>query len=621
MQTTSLPGFRLLLAVVLLVGVAAKVQALPFVLNEDFRGAWNNALTLSSAWRAKDPDKQLVGSANRAEFPGAKGASPSTDDGQLNFLKGDRFLTRLTYTTDLELRYRQNVGIFAKMTAWYDYVGERENVHHGTIANGYVPNTKLDDSDYYSHNKFSGYQLLDLYVYGNIDIGSSRLSGRLGKQKVNWGESLLHLGFNAFNPINLGGLGRPGVRQDDALLPVNRIFGSLTTRNGVSLEAFYALGWERSWVSPCGDFASPADNSFDPGCFGATANLGLSDRQQYLLGRVSEINPEGLLWPTIAITAPGDDPDAHEYGVSLRYFVEPLDTEVGFYYVNYNSTVATLGSTPCSRTEAATPDDPCGPNPFTGYTVPTEYAEDIQSAAISLATGVYGMAITAELSHTHDLPVQRNYSEIIDGTVTGGGLYGDRIRAAQLAAGPGERPYFSGTYKVNRTQLLFGGDLALRSFFGSFGGLTQARLVGEVAAQWNNLPGTDEERIGRSGQWGAAAYEGVCQEATQLTEGGCDVDGFATDFSWGYRLLAIATLPVPQFGLEFKPIMRWFHDVEGYAVDGSQHQGRTTFRLQLNTIFQRRVFLNISRTWINSNTAYDSLRDKDAWTLATGLVF
>jgi hypothetical protein len=127
--------------------------------------------------------------------------------------------------------------------------------------------------------------------------------------------------------------------------------------------------------------------------------------------------------------------------------------------------------------------------------------------------------------------------------------------------------------------------------------------------------------LGAAGSGALRHFEGVCRGRSLDTGGGCDVDGYATDFSWGYRLLAIATLPVPKYGVEFSPILRWFHDVEGYAVDGSQHQDRQALRLQFNTVFQRRFFLNISRTWLKSDTEYDAARDKDAWILVAGLVF
>ena len=39
------------------------------------------------------------------------------------------------------------------------------------------------------------------------------------------------------------------------------------------------------------------------------------------------------------------------------------------------------------------------------------------------------------------------------------------------------------------------------------------------------------------------------------------------------------------------------------------------------TVYQRALFLDISRTWNNSNNDYDLLRDKDIYSIAVGVFF
>lgn len=576
-----------------------RAGALPFVINDDIRGMWNNSIVLGAAMRAKNPDKQLVGFNNAQEYPGAKGAVSVNDDGNLNYDKNDVISAPVVYTTDLELRYRSRFGVYGKMRAWYDYVGENEHVPHGSIATGYVPDQKLDDSDYYDYNEFSGYELLDAYAYGNWDLGATRLTGRFGRQSINWGESLLHTGINAFNPLNFSALGRPGVRQDDALVPVNRVYANLITRNGFSIEAFYALGWEESHLPPCATLGQGTDSIADPGCDAATGAAPLSDRQQYLLN-LPRGNP--LITPRGYAKQPGS---GGQYGVSTRYFAESLDTEFGLYYVNFHATLPVLDLTLCDNGwEGCTSRD--------GLSLPLTFHEDVQAYAISAATGVRNIALSAELSQFRDLPVQRNFPELVEGAIGNRGIYASRMRAA------GDGALFSGGWKADRTQLLLGGQLDLSPTVG----LADATLAFEAAGQWvSNLPGTEEERIGRMANWGAAADNGVCQQLTQNTEGGCNTDGFATDFSWGYRVFAALSLPRPARGVDLQPLLTWNHDIEGYAVDGSQVEGRRAIGLRLRAIFQRMIFVEVGRSWVNSNTNYDPLRDKDLYTLAAGIAF
>jgi hypothetical protein len=185
-------------------------------------------------------------------------------------------------------------------------------------------------------------------------------------------------------------------------------------------------------------------------------------------------------------------------------------------------------------------------------------------------------------------------------------------------AAAGNGSLFSGALDANRTQLLLGGQLDLSSAVG----LADASLAAEVSGQWvSNLPDDEEERIGRNGNWGAAAVDGDCPTLTRGTEGGCRTDGFATDISWGYRLFSTISLPRPARGVDLKALLAWNHDVGGYAVDGTLVEGRRLLNLRLQMIFQRRWFIELGRTWISANTNYDPARDKDAYSITLGTQF
>lgn len=592
-------NLAMLLAGLTAVLQAIQVQALPFVVNDDIVGVWNNSLVVAAAFRARDADKQLVGFNNAPEYPGAHGAVSTGDDGNLNYQKGDLVSAPLVYTTDLELRYQDKYGVYGKMRSWYDYAGENKNVPHGHIPNNYQPNAKMDDSDFYDYNQFSGYELLDMYVYGNWDIGENRLSARVGKQSINWGESLLFIGINGFNPLNFSALGRAGLRQDDALVPVNRIYTNLITDNGISLEAFYALDWESSRFPPCGSFVS-TDLMLDSSCLLGTSALNYTDYEQ--------LNTPALRNATVATLSNQNKPDGSgQYGLSSRYFVEPLDTEFGLYFVNYDATIPVATMRNCAPPVSGLP---CLP-PF-GFYIPLEYQEDIKMYGISAATGEGETAFSAEINYVEGLEVQRNIPEMLAGALAlqDKGIYAERMRELPPGA------MLDGLL-VDRTQLLLGANMDISRDIN----MNEATLVVETAWQWADLPGTDEERIGRNSHWGAATGpNGVCEQVT-VNANGCKTDGFATEFSWGYRALFTFTQPLPGYGLEFQPRFAWSHDVEGYSVDATQVEGRQVFGATLRTIFQRRFFLDVGRTWFRADTDYDGIRDRDAYLIAAGLSF
>ena len=585
-------------------------QAVPFVVNEDIVGVWNNLIVVGAAVRAKDPDKQLVGFNNAPEYAGAKGAVGVADDGNLNYHKGDVISSPITYITDLELNYQGKYGVYGKVRSWYDYVGEERNVPHGSISNGFEPNQPLNDSDYDSFNQFSGYEVLDMYVYGNWDIGEDRLTARLGQQSINWGESLLHLGINAFNPVDFATLGRPGLRQDDALVPVERIYANWITRNGISLEAFYALGWEPSHMPACGTLSQAIDSLIGPGCYAATAGAAATDQEQFNLDVLGLGSPQ--ITPRYRLEYPDSD---GQFGLSSRYFVEQLGTEFGLYYINYNSVNPVLNVDLCTPNLISAL---IGCSSLSGYALPLEYVEDIQAYGLSAVTGFENITLSTEVSLFHDLPAQRNFPELIEGSVFDKGIYYDRMQEAGAGA------MFPGYTLIDRTQWLLSGTIDL----GNQGRLTDTTLAIESALQWNDLPSTDEERIGRNPNWGAAAdpTTGFCNiPATKPGYGTpnveCSDDGFATDFSWGYRMLATTNYSLSGLGVDLTPSALWIHDVEGYSADGAQVEGRMGVNMSVRAVYQRAFFVSVGRTFWNEDTDYDVLRDKDIWSFTAGMAF
>jgi hypothetical protein len=564
-----------------LIALAAPLaaSAFPFELNEDVRGAWNTTLVVGAGIRAQNPQAQFVGFGNANQFPGPIGAVNVADDGNLNFRRGDLVSAPVTLMTDLELRYRNQFGAFARVRACYDMVLADRGMSHGHVPNGYVPGARLDDSNFYTPNKFSGAELLDAFAYANLDLGENRLAARIGKQSLNWGESLLYPGINAFNPLNYSALGRPGARLEEALVPVNRVWGTLSVAKGLSVEGFYALDWTRSNLPPCGTFGSVIDNTFDPGCNFATGAAPLPDRVTYALALGARVAPE------VATGKWG------QWGAAARYFAEPLSTEFGLYYVRYNSPSPNVNVIP-------------GVGPLDTQ-VQVQYLENVQAFALSAATGIRNVALSAELSRTIGLGGQRNFPTLIQG-IGGGGPY-----AAPIAAS-GIGNTFPGGLPLNKTQLQFGGTADVSPLIGPY----DVSITGEVVMQWaTNLPGLETERIGRNPNFGTASYNGVCQGGYNV----CSTEGFATRYTWGYRILVRASLPQPALGLVLQPVLLFSQDVKGYSFEGTLVQGRIIVGPVLRAIYQRRYFAEIGAVLIKRNTEFDGVRDRSAYTIALGL--
>jgi hypothetical protein len=64
--------------------------------------------------------------------------------------------------------------------------------------------------------------------------------------------------------------------------------------------------------------------------------------------------------------------------------------------------------------------------------------------------------------------------------------------------------------------------------------------------------------------------------------------GFAEDFAWGYRLVALFEYNDVFTGVNFKPLLAFFHDVDGIAPSPMQNfiEGRRQFTLGTDVIFE-----------------------------------
>jgi len=244
---------------------------------------------------------------------------------------------------------------------------------------------------------------------------------------------------------------------------------------------------------------------------------------------------------------------------------------------------------------------------FADFKIQTSYPDGVEAFAVSAATGVRNLALSGQLTEFLGLPVQRNFPTLIQGAINKEGPY-----AAGEAASIGS--VFPGYFRVNVTQLQFGGTL----LFSPVRGLYDMSLTAETNFQWApGLPSTNQERLGRYGNYGTAEFNGSCQGGDNV----CQVDGFVTSFAWGYRLRLQAQLPQPGTGVTLVPVLFFGQDVKGYSPDSTMVQGRVTVGAALRAVYLAHFYAEIGGTWYRRNTEFDPLRDRGLYTLAAGMSF
>ena len=166
--------------------------AFDFVLGEDgdIKGSWNTTVSIASGWRVQNRDPALYAPANGNQQGLRTGTGANADDGNLNYGKGDNFVTVAAFMTAVELS-KGGYGGLVRFAGWYDYTKNHSDVPHGNEANNYVAGTPLSDRGFERLAKFDGLALLDIYGYGNWKLGEDSLQLQVGRQVLSWGKALL----------------------------------------------------------------------------------------------------------------------------------------------------------------------------------------------------------------------------------------------------------------------------------------------------------------------------------------------------------------------------------------------------------------------------------------------
>ena len=625
-MTSASPFWRrakLPLAVSLASTLAGPAFGVSFNIGE-IEGQFDSSLSVGASWSTASPNKNLIGVNN-----GGHGLSQTSDDGHLNFKKGETFSKIFKGIHDLELKYG-DTGVFIRGKYWYDFELKDEGRQYKDIS----------DSGRKQGAQSSGGQILDAFIYHNYAIADQPGSVRFGKQVVSWGEStFIQNGINSINPVDVSAFRRPGAEVKEGLIPVNMFYVSQSLTDNLSAEAFYQLEWDQTVVDNCGTFFSQPDVIAD----GCDNNLRLLSKRSSIppqalpvLDRFGvDINQEGVL---VRRGPDRDARDSGQFGVAFRYNYDPLDTEFGAYFMNYHSRAPIFSATGASPAAYAAAAQVVALAPLivagnSSYFV--EYPEDIRLYGLSFSTTLpTGTAWSGEVSYRPNAPVQLNTTDILYAGVRP--LGGQYANASLLNGVPGQD--LNGYRRKEVTQL----QTTLTHFFDQVMGAERLTVVGEVGVTHvGGLESTSKLRYGRDPVYGpgelpATGPVNTCSgilntgtiggagpgTATNNRSRNCNSDGFTTSTSWGYRARAIWDYNSVFAGVNLKPSIAWSHDVSGYSPGpgGNFEEGRKAVSLGLDAEYQNTYTAGLSYTNFFDGK-YTTVDDRDFVALSFGVNF
>jgi hypothetical protein len=611
----SLLGKRVLsaaLSLAMLGFVSTSAQAIEFSKGE-WSGSIDTTISYGAAWRLKDYDPARVGKAannpttflldryGQADQVGRW--SVNGDDGNLNYSEsGDLISHAVKVTMEFDVRWR-DYGGFARATAFYDF----ENHNKDFL------------SDIAQQKVGKDVRLLDAYVYGNFQPGGHFLNLRLGKQVVSWGEStFIQGGINVINPVDVSKLRVAGAELKEAFEGINMLYGSIDLTPALSFEALYMFEYQQIDPDPAGTYFGTNDIA-TPG--GSYAMLGFGTYPQPVInpdlyhevclhgnyGASDSPLPVELVATGCNLAIPRSETlypkESGQWGLSLRWFLENLGgTELGFYFLNYHSRLPLISGNAITDR----------PPPFTSGNYYTEYPEDINLWGVSFNTNVGTWALSGEVSYRPKAPLQVDDVELLFGALTPlNPLVGDyyfQYKSQLGEFGPGDPIKGWDEHKSWQAQMTTTKLFGPNNFFKA----NQIVFVAEAGLNYvSDLPSKDWLRYNGPGTDSGGGWD--WQTGDWNNPATHPANGFADDFSWGYRLATRFDYNNAIGAVTISPRLGWAHDVSGTTPGpgGSFVDGRKTLTLGLQFNYLNEWIFDFAYTTYMGAGLHNELKNRD----------
>lgn len=408
------------LASTLLMGGAAHAESYKF---GDVDVSVDTTLSAGVSMRTSKRDCEKVSVVNGGCARGdGRVTGINADNGNLNFNQWDFTDAIVRATVDVEAKWK-NYGVFLRPTAFYNQVYANNKLQFRNLSHDAANqlNYKVD--------------LLDAFVYANYDIGGHYTTIRVGKQVLNWGESLfIQGGINQFQALDVTAIRTPGSELKDALTPMPMIYASFAATDALTLEAFWQFGYEKTYLDPAGSFFS-TDDIVGEGSLPALLNAKID-------------NPDLFQSPDVPIALQRSkdrgQSDYNQFGVAAHYYAENVGTgtDFGLYFVRYSSRLPFLGfqngplntTTACAAISGLPGYDPACGSSASGANVWTQTAfataaslgtyffdfPTVNTLGASFSTTLGVTAVSGEITYSPKMPFgvsdfEQNASQM-DGT-------------------------------------------------------------------------------------------------------------------------------------------------------------------------------------------------------------
>lgn len=264
--------------------------------DENLKGSFDSTISMGAGVRARSQSSSLtspiydLSTGSLARAGGLGQASGVSDQGDLNYNKGDAFTTYLKGSHELLLKVPdQRLSFMARANWIRDFAATHTT---GTISGQNAISSTAPDigsdglsADARKDMRFKP-RLLDLWVSKSLTVGERELRVRAGNQVVNWGESVFEIGgINATNAVDANRAAQPGTQVKEIVLPAPMISVAAGLGGGFNVEGYVQTHWNRSYLPPVGSYWSTSVVGVGSEAYGATMGRARNGGQWGLAAR------------------------------------------------------------------------------------------------------------------------------------------------------------------------------------------------------------------------------------------------------------------------------------------------------------------------------------------------
>jgi hypothetical protein len=602
-----------------------------------------------------------------AAFLAARGyPGVNNDNGNLNYDRGDIVNAAIRFAPRLQLTH-EYFGIDIGALAFYDPINYDFDDYHPNNAqdnDGFQPrHTKRPDS--VRRAVGADVLLLDAYLTTQVPLpGERELTVKLGNQQLSLGTSTLLIlnSLNAVNPADTNRLFVPGADVRDVFQRVPLAVLGTSLNDEVSVMGFYQFMWKPVEVPAVGTYYSTNDAVG----IGSSYNMVLYGKAREdpdsLAGAAERTPGNGDLLSDASRTlyrgATQDARDDGQFGFSLSYLAGWLDnTTFDLTYLRLHSRLPVVSfiaaQEGCAHDSTTAAEallacrgfkvTPLGAEPLPIDTARyfLDYVEDIDAYGFSFASNLGDIAWTGEVVYRPSQPLQVEPLDV--GFAALNPIFPAQTINLGVTALPGRRvavpdyieTLYRGNPEVQGGQLIRGYErfrtlsyntsfLMLRGASENPFGADQMTTLLEIGAyQVLDMPDVERLQIATPGlvYHYSAGIDGTgpvnADQAATAAERRLNPTfqrgGHATDFSWGYRLLASLSYEDVLPGIRVSPQMTFFHDVDGRAPlpSGEFVQNRRQLMTGISVGYGNSITANLRYTWFFGGGIANLLSDRD----------